>query len=328
MGVSAITVRRALTDLAAEGLLQGAQGRGVFVTERSRPPSGLISLIVPGHVDSPFLGAIRRGIDQALGSVTPLLVGISDGDAGREADLIDAMVARNVDGLFLVPVNGQRRIDADERMAAHVERGLRIVQVDRRVECPGTDFVASDHELSGWIAVNHLIDHGHRAIAYVHAHPCSTFAERGAGWRRALRERGLGEPPAEYDRGGTGRDDVPGYDECGYHRTLELFHLEREPTAIFAGNDGIAMGVLRALRFLGKRVPHDVSVIGTDDAELAATATPPLTTVRQELELIGKRAAETLMRRIADPTAAPDDYRIPTRLVKRDTVGPAPSTPA
>ena len=315
-GISAITARRALTDLVAEGLLRGEQGRGMFVAE-TRHSSGLFGLVLPG-IGSGYIDGIRHGIERELGTVAPLLLGISDMDPEREASLVENMAANHVAGVLLIPSTGSRSPAADARLRAVIAAGLHLVQVDRSIDLP-VDRVGSDNHTGGVLAAAHLLDLGHRRLAFVYAHPCLTFTARQAGWEAEQRRRGI-VPQDELIRGGwePGQD----YEACGYLRTLELFHLPQPPTAIYAGNDPIALGVLRALRFLGRAVPATVSVVGTDDADLAQSASPPLTTVRQDCVQIGSLAVAALRRRIAGAVGPAEDLRVPTTLVVRGSSGP------
>jgi len=309
-GVSAITARRALTDLVAEGLLRGEQGRGMFVA--LPPSSGTFGLVLPG-AGSAFVDAIRRGVERELGSAAPLLLGISDHDPLREAELVARMASERVAGVILLPSTAQRDAESDARLRTLVAGGLRLVMVDRSIDLP-VDRIASDNRGGGALAAEHLLALGHRRIAFVYAHECGTFSDRRRGWEEALRRHGV-QPDAALVRGGW--EPARDYEACGYLHTLELFHLPQPPTAIYAGNDAIAMGVLRALDFLGRDVPGTVSLVGTDDADLARLANPPLTTVRQDCEAIGRAAVAVLRRRLAGDAGPLEDQRIATSLVVR-----------
>lgn len=315
--VSAITVRRALTDLVAEGVLRGEQGRGMFVAA-APPTSGTFGLVVPG-AGSGFIDGIRRGVERELGGAAPLLLGISEHDPLREAELVARMAADRVAGVILVPSTAERDPDADARLRALISGGLRLVLADRRIDLP-VDRVGSDNHGGGALAGAHLAALGHRRIAFVYAHECGTFAERRRGWEEALRRHGV-EPDPALLRGGW--EPARDYEGCGYLHTLELFHLASPPTAIYAGNDAIAMGVLRALRFLGRAVPGQVSLVGTDDAGLAQLAAPPLTTVRQDCEELGRAAVALLRRRLDGQAGAPEERRVPTTLVVRASTAAA-----
>ena len=97
------------------------------------------------------------------------------------------------------------------------------------------------------------------------------------------------------------------------------------PDAIICGNDHTAIGAMRELQAAGIRVPADVAVVGFDDIRLSSLCTPPLTTVRQPMQLLGERACSRLLERIADPTLPPQAERLPTELIIRESCGCGPS---
>ncbi len=323
--VSAITVRRALSDLVTEGLLRGAQGRGMFVAEqrpRKAVSSGLIGLIIPESSEaSRFMAGIRRGIEAGVGSAVPLLIGISEMNARREADLLSDMARHQVAGVLVVAATGARDMSSDARIRALIDDGLRVVYVDRRPVGMDVDWVTSDNEQTGRRAGELLLSQGHRRIAFIWAHECVTFSARRAGLEAALRAQQCSLDPLLARGGWESNGD---YEGCGYLKTLELFHLDEPPTAIFAGNDPIAVGAMRALRFLGKRIPVDVSLIGVD--ALAMTE-PPLTSMRQDMEGMGLWAVEQLRRRIAGDMGPARVHLLPTTLVERSSVAQMTTRP-
>ena len=97
------------------------------------------------------------------------------------------------------------------------------------------------------------------------------------------------------------------------------------PDAIICGNDQTAIGAMRELQAAGIRVPADVAVVGFDDIRLSALFTPPLTTIRQPMQLLGERACSRLLQRIADPSLPPRTERLPTELIIRESCGCGPS---
>lgn len=319
--VSAITARRALTDLVQEGLLTSIQGKGTFVA--ARPPSAksgaLIGVIFPDLAQSPFFSSMHQGIESVLGDRLQI-VASSHLDPNHESTLLDDLMARGINHVLFTPVTGSDRTSADAAIRRLVAAGLHLVAIDRGIAGPGLiDLVSSDNVAVGRLATRHCRDLGHQRIAFVWAHPCGTFADRQTGYEQTLREDGLTPDPLLARGGGT----AP-YEESGYFRTLELFHLAQPPTAIIAGNELIALGVLRACRFLGLSVPGRVSVVSIDDT-LANLATPPLTAVHQPTMAMGRRAAEMLLERAAGLTTPPRHVQLPVSLVIRESTGPAPT---
>ncbi len=143
-------------------------------------------------------------------------------------------------------------------------------------------------------AVSHLLDLGHATVHHVAGPSTSNPAERRrAAWKRALqRSKRVVPAPAVGDWSPS----------SGYHAALELLNNDDSVTAIFAANDEMAVGVLRAADELGRRVPDDLSVVGFDDLELAPYLTPPLTTVRQDLGVVGRQCLDHLLSRIESGT--------------------------
>ncbi|GID92303.1 LacI family transcriptional regulator [Amorphoplanes digitatis] len=165
-------------------------------------------------------------------------------------------------------------------------------------------------------AVQHLLDLGHETVWHVTG-PAESFAaeRRTQAWRRTLLESGRPVPPVH--RGDWSADS-------GYRAGLALA-AEPGCTAIFAANDQMALGVLRALHEHGRAVPGDVSIVGFDDIPDSSSFIPPLTTVHQDFAEVGRRCVQGLLRQIRDEPEGPGTLLVPTRLVRRDSTAPPPS---
>ena len=185
--------------------------------------------------------------------------------------------------------------------------------------------LAIDDEAAGYAATAHLLDLGHRRIGFigpwnqagmvVFGH--NTGLPRCHGYARALRERGI-EPDSALAV--MGRYEVAD----GQAAARLLMATAPPPTAVVAGNDLIAIGVLRILRRLGMRVPEDVAVVGFDDIPIARLYEPPLTTVAQPLYEMGARATQAILDRVQDPDLPGGKFIFPTTLiVRRSTVAGA-----
>ncbi|MGW0775469.1 LacI family DNA-binding transcriptional regulator [Streptomyces sp. NPDC002835] len=162
-------------------------------------------------------------------------------------------------------------------------------------------------------AVRHLLDLGHRTVWHL-AGPEESFAaqRRAAAWRATLTEAGRVPPPLV-------RGDWSA--ESGYRAGLRLA-AEPDCTAVFAANDQMALGLLRALQERGRRVPQDVSVIGFDDIPESGSFLPPLTTVHQDFAEVGRRCVAGVLRQMRLQSAEPGTALVPTRLVLRDSTAP------
>ncbi|MFD7496643.1 LacI family DNA-binding transcriptional regulator [Streptomyces sp. NPDC059832] len=164
-------------------------------------------------------------------------------------------------------------------------------------------------------AVQHLLGLGHRTVWHL-AGPEASFAaqRRTDAWRRTLEEAGRVPPPLV-------RGDWSA--ESGYRAGLRLAELA-DCTAVFAANDQMALGLLRALHERGRKVPQDVSVIGFDDIPESGSFLPPLTTVHQDFAEVGRRCVESALRQVRQGEAERGTTLVPTRLVVRDSTAPGP----
>jgi len=169
--------------------------------------------------------------------------------------------------------------------------------------------VDTDQAAGAASAVRHLLDLGHRNVWHI-AGPLESFAaqRRVDAWEGVLRESGITPPPVI-------RGDWTA--ESGYRAGLQLAS-EDSCTAIFSGNDHMALGVLRALDERGRRVPEDISVVGFDDVPESSSFLPPLTTVHQDFAEVGRRCVEGVLRQIRSGSSERGTFLVPT---KRATPG-------
>lgn len=224
------------------------------------------------------------------------------GAAGPVAAAFERLAEQGVDGAIVLNEATERVRGADVRAA-----GLRLVVVDSpRDERFGV--VETDHAAGAASAVDHLLGRGHATVHHLGG-PEGSFAagERERGWREALAAAGAPAPPVV-------RGDWTS--ASGFAAASAL--LSAGATAVFAANDQMALGVLRAVAESGRAVPGDVSVVGFDDIADAADYRPPLTTVRQDFDALGARAVAALVDGIE--AGAPASFEtVPTRLVVRES---------
>lgn len=245
--------------------------------------------------------------------------------AARPEDGVDAYVRaarrHGLDGVLVMGVD-----EGHPALTALTASGLPCVAVDLPIYRRHTTYVASDNRAGAVSAVEHLRALGHRAIATITG-PLSLMpaVERLVGYRFEMARAGLPVRP-EYVVSGEYTQ------ESGYACAQQLLSLPERPTAVFAADDRMAVGALRALADAGVAVPGEVSVIGFDDVEAAALVRPGLTTVAQDHAAIGQGAVELLLRtiqgRIPDGAERPGERQaaepllVPTRLVVRESCGP------
>jgi LacI family transcriptional regulator len=263
-----------------------------------------IGLVVE-DVANPFMSTINRAIeDLAHARRTLVFAGSSDGDAEREADLVRALVARQVDGLIVVPVAADQRVLLNEHRL-----GLPMVFVDRPAITRGVDSVTTDNREGARLAVAHLALHGHRRIAFLgDLHTIWTAEERYLGYVEGLAIEGIRLDARLIRR------DIRGIDAaCAAAR--ELLGLSEAPSAFFAGQNLLTIGVVRALQLLGLR--QRVALIGFDDFTLADLLEPAVSVIAQDAVALGQAAAARLFEQLDGDTSPAGHIRVPTRLIAR-----------
>ena len=257
------------------------------------------------NVANPFSGALHRAVeDVARARGVLVFAGSLDEDHARERELATAFVSRRVDGLIVVPAGHDQSYLAMERKA-----GTPMVFVDRPPTLLDADAVLTANEEGARRAVAHLIEHGHRRIAYLGDFATiSTAVERYAGYASALERAGIEVDP------GIVRQDLHTTD-AARDALLEVLDHDDPPTAVFASQNLITIGAIRALR--EREVHRRVALVGFDDILLADLLEPGLTLVIQDVAAMGVLAAELLFRRLDGDNAPSARHVLATRLVTR-----------
>ncbi|MDY7077189.1 MAG: LacI family DNA-binding transcriptional regulator [Chloroflexota bacterium] len=190
---------------------------------------------------------------------------------------------------------------------------LPFVVVNRRIEEPTVSYIAPDNEGGAYQATRHLLDLGHRRLAYI-GRPADleTDVDRRGGYRRALAEANVHFDAdlcseASFELG------------SGYQAMERLLNLDSPPTAVFAFNDPLAIEAFRAVNDRGLRVPEDVAIVGFDDVHAALVITPPLTTIHQPLFEMGIQAIDHLIPLLHEEEIEPARVVMPVELVVRDS---------
>ncbi|MFP5390273.1 MAG: LacI family DNA-binding transcriptional regulator [Gammaproteobacteria bacterium] len=262
--------------------------------------------IVVQDISSPFFDETLRGVDDGLkGTGYASVIVSGHWNAAEEADRIRLLLARKVDGIILL---SGRLADEDILRFA----GQRpIVSTGRALQTSSALGFKLDHENGAYQAVRHLIDLGHRRIAFVTGPANHHDAEeRMRGYRRALDEAGIA-----FDAELVAEGDF--HESGGAHAMGVLLGRGHTFSAVFAANDLSAYGARLCMYRKGIRVPDDISLIGFDDLPGSEYTTPPLTTVRQPLYDIGRIATQALLHLIEGETVSEDIP--PLQLVVRET---------
>ncbi|WP_029514264.1 LacI family DNA-binding transcriptional regulator [Nesterenkonia sp. F] len=305
--VSETTRRRVQAAIDELGYVRNDAARQL--RQRHNTAVGMIVL----DVANPFFADVVRGAEDSLGvHRRPVLVGNSGQDAERELAHLRLFEEQRVSGLLISPVG-----DVLDRLREISGRGTPVVLVDRHHGDDDFPSVAVDDELGGRMAAEHLLDQGRRRLTMIGG-PTSIrqVAQRRAGAQAAV-DAVAGATLTTID---TGAMDVES-GRTGARRLLAEDAAAR-PDAIFAANDLVALGALQELVRAGVRVPEDVALIGYDDIEFAASATVPISSVRQPALEMGERAAALLVAAVDDPDAPPEHPRFtPTLVARESTLG-------
>jgi len=269
-----------------------------------------IGLLVPNSLN-PYFAELARGIeDYCERNGYCVILCNSDDNPEKQRNYLRVLLEKRIDGLIVASAGG------DSGLVAGLT-GVRtpMVIVDRGLEGVDADLVRIDHEYGAFLATRHLLELGHRDIAFIGGPADTSVAQmRLAGYRRALNEAGV-EVPRE-------RMLESDFTSTGGYSAAAVLLEKTPPSAIFAGNDMIGIGVLRAAAERNIRVPSELSVIGFDDIQMSRYVYPALTTVGQSILQLGEKAAELLLRRIATP-GLPIDQRIVTpNIVLRESTAP------
>jgi LacI family transcriptional regulator len=255
---------------------------------------------VVSDVSNPFYTELLRGIEDRLDSDgLSLIIGSSDGEPERERRLLRMLAEQGVRGVLITPMDS-----TFERLAELDRIGLASVLMDAE---PGQlPSVGVDSVRGGRLAVDHLLEQGHRRIAFLAAAATMRPSElRLRGATEAVTAAGL--DPAEVLQ--VIHLEHPNA-SAGEAATAQLLDSDRPPTAVFGVNDIVALGALRALRERGVRVPEEVSVVGYDDLFLDTELAVPLTSVRQPMRELGWAAADLLL------TGTPHELFTPELVVR------------
>jgi LacI family transcriptional regulator, galactose operon repressor len=327
-GVSIATVSRVLNDRpdvapeTRESVLDAARALNFSLATRNglaqKPGlSGLVGVTIP-MVLGDYFSSIVTGIADALDELgfMAVLCPPTFHHHDREATFMHSLLERKIDGAVLV-----LPAESSDELAALKQRGFPFVVADEGYPLKG-DFprVIAANMAGAIAATEHLIALSHRRIGLVKGIPGFVATEdRASGYRAALTAAGIALDP-----------DL---EVCGDFDTIEgrvaaarLLDLPDPPTAVFACNDEMALAVLQEARARGIRVPQELSVVGFDDTTMARIAVPAITTIRQPLEEVGRMAVTLLTRIIDGQTVDPLRVEIGTRLVVRESTGPAPAT--
>lgn len=276
-----------------------------------------LGLILPG-TNEPIFAEIARSLEHAAYEQGyNLIICNSDRQPDKEIAYASLLVEKQVDGLFYIAVTIQADHSEIRRLLERTHTP--VVAVDREVLDLDIDVVRGDHRQGGRLVTQHLLDLGHRRIGCVTTVLGSgPFAELCAGYRLALQEQDIQPDDELVARTPSGSENF----QRGLQGAARLLALPERPTAIIACNDLMALGVLRAARETGLRVPQDLAVTGCDDINVAAQLQTALTTLRLPRAEMGETAMKALSERMRDPSLPPRREILEFSLIVRESTAP------
>jgi LacI family transcriptional regulator len=281
-----------------------------------RQRTSTLGLIVPDTFN-PYFAEVAQGVEiVAFERGYVVILCHSNYDLDKEIQYVDVLSSERAAGVIWIPATSSF-LPGEHLQAYHIP----FVILDRVVGRENILSVVADNFYGGYLATQHLLSLGHQRICCI-TRPVGLDHSnaRLRGYTTALTDHGYSLDECSLVVGGYRFED-------GRQAALKILSTPERPTAIFAYNDLMAIGALRASRELGLRVPEDLSVVGFDDIPAAAFTFPPLTSVRQPKLAMGKRAVELLFAAINgenDPFQT--QIKLEVELVVRASTGPAPSS--
>ncbi len=322
-GVSVATVSRVLNGRpdvapATRDMVMKHLREGAYVTNRNARGlaggrTGLIGLTVP-FVNAEYFMQIVAGAANALYERdSRFVVCPTEHSLEREVSLLERIMHGSTDGAILIlPSESNEELERLKRWKCPF-----VVIDPSHPLADDIPAVTAAHWSGARAMTEHLISLGHRRIGVITGTPgWVASTDRLGGYYTALTSSGLQPSPELVAEGDF---QIP----SGYAGAMRLLRSKEPPTAIFAFNDNMAIGALKAARELGISVPNEVSIAGFDDAEVATIAHPMLTTVRQPLQEMGRVGAAMLYRLIEGQQPEASRTELSTRLVIRESTGPA-----
>jgi LacI family transcriptional regulator len=319
LGISAMTVSRALngnSEVSRETrkkVLRCADDLGYrrnrwarsLVTQKSL----IVGIVIP-DISHSYFAEVTRGVEEVIEKAGfDLLLCHSNLNPHQENAEVDMLVGSRIEGLIVASEQPENSPQLFLRLR---QQRVPFVLVDRYFPKHRLPSVRVDDIEVGRLAADHLLELGHRRIAHIHGPRLSPATLRQRGFEARLRERGA---PAGPELIVGGRFDHA----SGREAMKKLLALDRPPTAVFAGNDPMAVGALNACREAGVAVPGDVSIMGAGNIEGEMAPNPFLTTIDWPRVELGRIAATLLIASIANPDQEPREEVLPPRLLTRQS---------
>jgi LacI family transcriptional regulator len=327
VGVSQPTVSRALAgdhaiSLETRERVFAAAERLNYSTKYADRSRGMmrgrtrvVGVVVAALTNSYYTFLLDRLHHELAAAGYSMVLMIDEYENSADLSKLQMLLDKTLDGILFTTAT-------EDSAAVRIlhQQAIPLVLAVRSVPIKEIDIVESDNVMGAKEAILHLLALGHRRIGFILGpNNTSTSLQRFQGASEALAENGLGPDPELCVWG-------PYSHETGYSGVLRLWNSEQRPTAIFCGNDVVALGVLDAARKHGIDVPARLSVVGFDDIPIAGWSAIQLTTVRVGIGELALLAARRMLERIQSPSDPPGRRDVlPTSLIRRATTAPPPA---
>jgi len=323
-GVSKTTVSRALNNQprisqeTKERIVKFAEEMNYrhnqLATSLRSKKSMVIGLIFPGFMAGHFYAEIFHGIESyCTRKGFGVLIGSSDGLSNKEEEIIKLLQERRVDGLIIAPTQG-----VDLSLFQQLKKeNVPFVFIDKYLPDVEADRIVIDNIKGAYLAVNHLIKRGHNKVAFLSGpeSPCITIEERFKGYKMAFMENNI-----EFQKYIKTDQNVYNQRKSGYKAVKKLLETKQGITAIFAINDSLAIGAMKAVREAGLIISDDIAIIGFNEDDISFYLEKPLTTISVPKFEMGRKAAQLLINRIErKETGKAKVYKLEPELVVGET---------
>jgi LacI family transcriptional regulator len=281
-GVDPLTRKKVLEVIESLDYTPNLTAQGLRVKK-----GRLIGVAIPNSTVGAFSVVVQYALEAAYSHGFNVVLVNSHDDPDLEETLIKSLLSREINGVMLTRVSDESKI-----VTKIVKRNIPIVVIDRAFEHENVSNVVLDNHRAGCLAAEHLLELGHRRIACITGPlKISLSRERLKGFQSTLAEKGVGLPPSHLYEGDF-------FYQTGISGVSALREQGVSYSALWAMNDLMGFGAMRALQELGMRVPEEVSVLGMDDLEIAEMVSPPLTTIHYPIKELVECAMELLIAQI------------------------------
>ncbi|TLS49593.1 LacI family transcriptional regulator [Paenibacillus antri] len=272
-----------------------------------------IGLLLP-DLGNLFFAEVARSVeDRAHEKGYNVVICSTDNDADKEEKYLAWLRQKRVDGIILAT-----GMQSDKSVKSLLDARLPVALIARESRRLSVDTVRVDDFRGGYLAASHLVELGHTRIAVIAENlSVSSSRERVEGYKKALEEAGLAVDEALIR--------ISSFDiEGGKEAARQLLELTEPPTAVFACNDLLAIGILQVCRAMGLAVPARLSVVGFDNTLIASLAEPPLTTIAQPIPELGREVVDLITQEIHGEKQAKQRVVLDPRLIRRGSTASAP----